>query len=161
MNMTSIGCYITHWGRHQMATIFQITFWNPFSWMKMWFRFKFHWSLFPINNIPALIQIMAWHRPDDKPSSESMMFGLATHICVTQPHWVKINKVCWRIYGWLNWYIVDLVTTFLSGSLNQQSGKTSNRQISWSVEPAGLGVMMIVSHWNLAGIPTALLPRCL
>ena len=27
----------------------------------------------PINNIPALVQIMAWHRPGDKPLSESMM----------------------------------------------------------------------------------------
>ena len=27
----------------------------------------------PINNIPALIQIMAWRRPGDKPLSEQMM----------------------------------------------------------------------------------------
>ena len=27
----------------------------------------------PVNNIPALIQIMAWRRPGDKPLSESMM----------------------------------------------------------------------------------------
>ena len=27
----------------------------------------------PINNIPALVQIMAWHRPGDKPLSEPMM----------------------------------------------------------------------------------------
>ena len=27
----------------------------------------------PINNIPALIQIMAWHRPGDNPLSEPMM----------------------------------------------------------------------------------------
>ena len=27
----------------------------------------------PINNIPALVQIMAWRRPGDKPSSELMM----------------------------------------------------------------------------------------
>ena len=30
----------------------------------------------PINNIPALMQIMAWHRPDDKPLSEPMMVSL-------------------------------------------------------------------------------------
>ena len=28
----------------------------------------------PINNIPALVQIMAWRRPGDKPLSEPMMF---------------------------------------------------------------------------------------
>ena len=39
----------------------------------------------PINNIPALVQIMAWRRPGDKPLSESMMVSLLTHICVTRP----------------------------------------------------------------------------
>ena len=29
----------------------------------------------PINNIPALFQIMAWHRPGDKPLSEPIMVG--------------------------------------------------------------------------------------
>ena len=42
------------------------------------------------------------------------------------------------------------------------SGKTSWRQIfSWSLEPARLDVMIIVSLWNLTGISTAPLPRCL
>ena len=43
----------------------------------------------PINNIPALFQIMAWRRSGDKPLSEPMMVCLLTHICVTQPQWVK------------------------------------------------------------------------
>ena len=42
----------------------------------------------PINNIPALFQIMAWRRPGDKPLSEPMMLSLTTHICVTRPQWV-------------------------------------------------------------------------
>ena len=42
-----------------------------------------------INNIPALVQIMAWHRPGDKPLSEPMMIILLTHICVTRPQWVN------------------------------------------------------------------------
>ena len=42
-----------------------------------------------INNIPALVQIMAGRRPGDKPLSEPMMVSLLTHICVTQPQWVK------------------------------------------------------------------------
>ena len=41
----------------------------------------------PINNIPALIQIMAWRRPGDKPLSEPRMVSLPTHICVTRPQW--------------------------------------------------------------------------
>ena len=45
-----------------------------------------------INNIPALVQIMAWCRPGDKPLSEPMMVSLLTHICVTRPQWV--NEDC-------------------------------------------------------------------
>ena len=41
----------------------------------------------PINNIPALVQIMAWRRSGDKPMSEPMMVNLLTHISVTRPQW--------------------------------------------------------------------------
>ena len=41
----------------------------------------------PINNIPALVQIMAWRRPGDMPLSEPVMVSLLTHICVTRPRW--------------------------------------------------------------------------
>ena len=43
-----------------------------------------------INNIPALVQIMAWRRSGDKPLSEPMLVSLLTHICVTRPQWVKL-----------------------------------------------------------------------
>ena len=39
----------------------------------------------PINNIPALIQIMAWRRPGNKPLSELMMDSSLMHKCVTRP----------------------------------------------------------------------------
>ena len=39
----------------------------------------------PVNDIPALVQIMAWHRPGAKPLSEPMMASVLTHICVTRP----------------------------------------------------------------------------
>ena len=38
-----------------------------------------------INNIPALVQIMDWHRPGDKPLSEPMLVNLLAHIWVTRP----------------------------------------------------------------------------
>ena len=38
-----------------------------------------------INNIPALVQIMAWYWPGDKPLTETMMFSLLMHICIIQP----------------------------------------------------------------------------
>ena len=43
----------------------------------------------PLNNNPALVQIMAWRRPGDKPLSEPVIVGLLTHICVTRPQLVK------------------------------------------------------------------------
>ena len=45
----------------------------------------------PFNNIPALVQVMAWCRPGNKPLSEPMMVSLPTHICVTRPQWVNTN----------------------------------------------------------------------
>ena len=45
-----------------------------------------------INNIPALVQIMAWRRPGGKPLSKTMMIRLETHICVTRPQWVNIHE---------------------------------------------------------------------
>ena len=47
----------------------------------------------PINNIPALVLIMAWHRRGDKPLYEPMMVDLPTHICVTRPQWVNMLSV--------------------------------------------------------------------
>ena len=43
----------------------------------------------PINNNPALVQIMAWRRSGDKALSEPVMVCLLTHICVTPPQWVN------------------------------------------------------------------------
>ena len=45
-----------------------------------------------INNIPALVQIMAWRRPGDKPLSGPVMVSLLTHICVTRPQWVNNSE---------------------------------------------------------------------
>ena len=84
---------VTHWGREKTAAISQTTFWNAFSWMKMYeFCIRFHWIVFPriqLTSIPTLVQIIAWRRPGDKQLSEPMMVSLLTHICITQPQWVK------------------------------------------------------------------------
>ena len=48
-----------------------------------------------INNILALVQIMAWRRPGDKPLCEPMLVSLLTHICVSRPQWVNcVNCIC-------------------------------------------------------------------
>ena len=80
----------THSGQGKMAVNFLTTISNSFSGITIYkFRLTFHWSLFPINNIPASGQIMTWRRPGDKPLSEPMMVNLLTHICVNRPQWVK------------------------------------------------------------------------
>ena len=72
-------------GRHFADDIF-----NAFSGMKIYnFRLKFHWKG-PINNIPALVQIMAWCWWSNKPLSEPMMVTLRTHLYITWPQWVKL-----------------------------------------------------------------------
>ena len=43
----------------------------------------------PINNIPALFQIMACRLVGAKPASELMMDSLLMHICITGPQRVK------------------------------------------------------------------------
>ena len=65
-----------------MATIFKTTFSNAFSGMKInKYRSRFHW-IFPrvqLNNSPALVQIMARHRPGDKPLSEPLSTDAYMH----------------------------------------------------------------------------------
>ena len=78
---------LTHWGRD----IFKCIFLNENVWIPIKISLKFV-PLGPINNIPALVQIMAWHRPGDKPLSGPMMVRLPTHICVTRPQWVNENS---------------------------------------------------------------------
>ena len=51
-----------------------------------------------INNIPSLVQIMAWCRPGDKPLSEPMMVNLLTYIWFIRPHWLNGNYVN-PVYG--------------------------------------------------------------
>ena len=92
----SVISLLTHWGRDKMAAIYQTTFSNAFSWRKIYkFRLRFPeiCSYGPINDISALVQIMAWRRPGDKPLSEPMVVNLLTHICVTQPQWVNAPEI--------------------------------------------------------------------
>ena len=42
----------------------------------------------PIDNKPALVQIMAWHCSGSKPLSEQILTWSLMHICVTRPGWV-------------------------------------------------------------------------
>ena len=75
-------------GRHFADDIFKCIFVNENLRIPITISLKFV-PKGPINNIPALVQTMAWRRPGDKPLSEPMMVRLPTHICVTRPQWVN------------------------------------------------------------------------
>ena len=74
--------------RHFEDDIFKCIFLNENVWIPIKISLKFV-PKGPINNIPALVQIMAWRRPGDKPLSGPVMTRLPTHICATRPQWVK------------------------------------------------------------------------
>ena len=78
-------------GRHFADNIFKCIFLNEDAQISLKISLKFVPKA-RINNIPALVQIMAWRRPGNKPLSEPMMVSLPTHICVTRPQWVKSSS---------------------------------------------------------------------
>ena len=99
-------CPRAHWvntlklrqnGCHFTDNIFKCNFLNENVWILIKISLKFV-RKDPITNIPALVQIMAWRRPGDKPLSEPMMVSLLTHICITRPQWV--NGKCSGSAGW-------------------------------------------------------------
>ena len=98
-------------GRHFASDIFKCIFLNEDVWISIKISLKFV-SRGPINNIAALVRIMAWRRPGDKPLSEPMMIILLTHICVTRPQWVnciyKMKRA--NLYGIPSIYIYDKLT---------------------------------------------------
>ena len=61
-------------GLHFADDIFNCIFVNENVRISIKFSLKFV-PKGPINNIPALVQIMAWRRPGDKPLSEPVMFS--------------------------------------------------------------------------------------
>ena len=77
-------------GRHFADDIFERIFLNESIWIPTKISLKFV-AKGSINNIPVLVQIMAWRRPGDKPLSGPMMIRLPTHICVTRPQWVNVS----------------------------------------------------------------------
>ena len=65
--------------RHFADDIFKCIFLNENALTSIQISLKFI-PKGPINNMPALVPIMAWRRPGDKPLSEPMIVSLPTHI---------------------------------------------------------------------------------
>ena len=75
-------------GRHFADDTFKCIFLNANVRISIEISLKFVFKG-AINNIPALVQIMAWRRPGDEPLSETMLVSLLTHKCITQPQYVN------------------------------------------------------------------------
>ena len=69
-------------GRHFADNTFKRIFLNESARISIKISLKFV-PEGTINNIPALVQIMAWRRPGDKPLSEPMVVRFLAHICIT------------------------------------------------------------------------------
>ena len=83
-------------GCHFPDDIFKCIFLDENIWMSINISLKFV-PKGPIKNIPALVQIMAWRQPGDKPLSEPVVVSLLPHICITQPQWFN-----WLTNRWVN-----------------------------------------------------------
>ena len=79
-------------GRHFADDTFNHIFMNENVRISIKFSLKFVPKV-PINNIPALIQIMAWCRSGAKPLSEPIILSLLMHICITRPQWIKQDQM--------------------------------------------------------------------
>ena len=84
------GCLFT-------GDIFKCIFFNEKVWISISISLTFILKD-PIDNIPALVQIMAWRLPGNNPLSEPMMVSLLMHICVTLPQCVNHLPLVWVLY---------------------------------------------------------------
>ena len=75
-------------GRHSAEYLFKCTFLIENVWILIKMSLKFV-PKGPISNIPALVQIMGWRRPGDKPLPVPMLVSLLAHIWVTRPQCVN------------------------------------------------------------------------
>ena len=112
---------LRHDGHHFADDIFKCIFLYENVWIPIWMSLKFV-PKGPINNIPALVQIMAKRRPGDKPLSEPMMVRLPTYVCVTWPQWVNLSSA-------------SLISLSLSSDCYHQNGNTPfGNTIAWTLK---------------------------
>ena len=74
---------VSHSGRH-----FKCIFFKKIDKFPNQISLKFV-PMSPIDNKPALVHVIDWCRPGEKPLSEPMIVSLQTYICVTRPQWVN------------------------------------------------------------------------
>ena len=65
---------LTHWGWDKMATILQMIFLHE----NVWIFIKISLKFVPVDNIPALVPIMAWCRVGNKQLSKQMLVSMVS-----------------------------------------------------------------------------------
>ena len=76
-------------GWDKMADIFQMTFSDAFTWLKMYeLRLSLHWNLTLRDQLqyPTFVEIMAWHQIGNKPLSEPILIQFLMHKCIPALH---------------------------------------------------------------------------
>ena len=135
---------ITVWGVIRASTkqtchfaddIFKCIFLNGSVWILIKISLKF--QVVPkVNNIPALVQIMAWYQPGDQPLSEPIMVSLLMHICVTWPQWINstyhffsvpVHKqsqyhACWCPVSWTSEAVISRTTILIRREASIKQG---------------------------------------
>ena len=102
-------------GRHFTDNIFKCILLNENVWISIITSLKFA-PKSQVDNIPTVVQIMAWWQPGNKPLSEPMMVSFtAPYICITQPQWVNETqtKEAVYIYAEINWSCWHTVFTII------------------------------------------------
>ena len=107
---------------HFADSIFKHIVFNENVWILITSSLKFV-PKGPTNKFSALVQIMAWHLPGNKPLSEPMMISLSTHICITRPQWVNSHVFISLAPGRSEWKIYFIKVTFKLILVAHGSGK--------------------------------------
>ena len=91
------------WDRRHLADIFKCIFLNEKILISIKLSLKFIRNG-PINNIPALVQIMAWRRPGDNPLSEPMAH-MSHSASMSSRDWIheSIRASEWLSFNGLSW----------------------------------------------------------
>ena len=136
-------------GQHFADDILKRIYFNENVWILIKISLKFVPRRL-ISSIPALVQIIAWRRPGDKPLSDPMMVWLPTHICVTQPQWVKTccslvirGHVCISVHAMIR-YILELRVVAMTAAfvcfeaspivimaVRKTSSRRPSKKLSW------------------------------
>ena len=112
--------------RHFANDIFICIFLNGNVWIPIEISLKFV-SKGPLNNIPALVQWMAWQHPGFKPLSEAVVVSLPTHTCI----YCILNHT-YLLYAWITAWMGSNIFLKLNLNLNDAMYVFYMRPVGWA-----------------------------